>query len=669
LRKVLIPSDAFSLVRGGSFKNSRMGIERKARQNNPDKVEITLDDIYNTITDSDLLKAREKQVEKDIIYINKEVKEILDYAHSIGKTIVLASDMYLDRDFIDSILLQNNIYYDKFFLSSEYQATKHSGELYKLIKADYPGKKILHFDDRKDLCIKAEACGINAIQVPLLREVEKVKYLAANHDKNDYSIYSALVSQNRSKNFWYNAGYEYVGITSLALIDMAIKNNEDSDPILFLARDMRIPYEIYRDIKKEGDPKGFYFPTNRWLQRCYTITDFTEYASQEYRSLTGYFSGLNIHDTDSLAAYIGIKNTLSNKLLKQTWIIEDTTDKKDNLDEFMLVHFNEIKRYCVGVSNNYEDYLKKFRNSSYLALDLGWQGTALSFFDKALIDLKSLNLFCALKDNPRIPSFYRRDESLGNFWSYFSINIMENFFIAPHESFKEVNVGFFKDVVYEDISNPHLKNYDKICKGARDFARDFRTVQERYSIDISFDLVRDIYNRLFLEPTLEEAEILGSVKHYNGTEPTYIAKPSELAILNPRLLCIELQNTTWRQGYVKILKDKYNMDIDNIANLDYNNSTDKVEEFVKLNKDKMVLCIGAGSFSEHLLTNTSFKDLKIIFLDNFRTEKLCGKQVLSLDQFIKRGGLHMEYTCIWTMVQTSPELEEQFKELNPIKIF
>ena len=669
LRKVLIPSDAFSLIRGGSFKNSRVSIERKARQNNPNKVEITLDDIYSTITDSESLKAREKQVEKDIIYINKEIKEVLDYACSIGKTIVLASDMYLDRDFIDSILLQNNIYYDKFFLSSEYQATKHSGELYKLIKADYPGKKILHFDDRRDLCIKAEACGMNAVQVPLLRDVAKVKYLVANHDKNDYSVYSALVSQNRSRDFWYNIGYEYVGITSLALIDMALKSKEGLDSILFLARDMNIPYRIYRDIKKEEDPEAVYFATNRWLQRCYDIVDSTKFEDKSYQSLKEYFSGLNIHDTDSLARYIGIGNKLSNKLLKQTWIVDNCSEKADNLTEFMLANFEEIKEYCVGVSNEYEEYLKQYREKSCLALDLGWQGSALAFFDKALINLKSLDLFCALVDFPRINSFYKRDPSLGNFWHYFSINVLENMFTANHESFKKVVMSGYKEPEYENISNPHLNNYEAIYKGARDFARDFRTVQEKYSIEISPELIKDIYNRLFLEPTLEEAEILGSVKHYNGTEPTYIARPSELAILNPRLLHIELQNTTWKQAYIKIVKDKYGVNVDNVANLDYNNSADKIKEFVKLNKDRVVLCIGAGSFSKHLLENTSFKDLKVIFLDNFRTEKLCGKQVLSLKQFTDRGGLNMIDTCIWTMLQTSPELEEQFRYLNPVKIF
>ena len=666
LRKCLFPTDAFNLIKRLPFKHSRVQLERKAREvwKLRGKDEINFDDLYGILPNSDFLKNKELEVERDLIYINEPVREILEYAKSIGKTIILASDMYMKKDFLEGILKENNIVYDEFYLSSELNATKHTGKLYELIKGDYKDKKILHIDDRKDLCVKAESYGFSTLHVPLLRERDKVKYLQDKHGNNDCSIYSAVVSQNRNEDFWYNIGYDYIGITSLALINLALKDTNNYDKLLFLSRDAYLPYIAYKNNFK--DNKAVYFKTNRWLQRCYSIKPETTLESREFQDLKGYLGGLNVHNTNALAKYLKVENKLENTLLKHTWVSSNSLEKSDNLNEFLEANFEEVKQRCLSIKENYDKYLKKFKNKKVAIVDLGWNGSCLEFFKEAGIEVVNGYFFGYLQNDNRIKSLYIQDKNKGNLWEYFSINVIENLFSSNEGTLIDINNRVFIEEVNEYELEFHDKR-DQIFKGALKFIEDFINIQQKYKVEISNELITDIFNRLFDNPTLEEAEQLGSIIHYNGTEPTYVAKPSELAILNKSILDIEMRNTTWHQGYNKILKEKYNISIDNTQGRSYNDYISKVNEFVKDNKGKKIICVGAGSFAEHLLNNTTFKELDIIFLDNFRTKGLCGKIVLNLQIFLASS---INYDkCIWTMIQTSPELEEQYKELKPIKIF
>lgn len=678
-RKVLYPSDAFNLVKPLPFKHSRRDIEKKAREIGRLKgiEEINFDDIYNMLPQSDFLKSRELEVEKDIIYINESIREVLDYAHEIGKTVILVSDMYLKRETLDDILLENNIHYDKFFLSSEYNATKHTGKLYELVKEDYKDKKILHFDDRKDLCMKAESYGISSVLVPLRRENKKIDFIRDKSDKLDYSIYSALITQNTNENFWYNIGYNYIGITTLAMLNQAAKDKHNYDEILFLSRDGYLPHSIYENFREDSDPKGIYFKTNRWLQRCYSINKDTKLEDEAITNLASYLGGLNIHDTDTLAQYLQIENKMENVLLKHNWSTNNYQGKKENLLKFMKVNFKQIKKKCLDIRNSYDKYLAQFRGKRIAIVDVGWNGSCLGFFQEAGIVVNNGYFFGYLQDDPRIKSVYKEDKSRGNLWDYFSINVFENLYSANHGTYKNVvedvfdeEDGFFfeEEVNYHEIN--FFKKRDKIFMGAYDFVKNFIKIQRKYNVEISEELIKDLYTRLFNNPTLEEAEELGSIIHYNGTEPTYVARPSELALLNKSMLEIELRNSTWRDGFVKILKDKYNVNLDNNNTFDYTKYINTINEFVSTHKNKKIVCIGAGSFSKFLMENTSFKELNVVFLDNNRKEPLCGKPVFNLNMFyrVNMQVMHNDL-CIWTMLNTDNELEDQYKELNPIKLF
>ena len=154
-RKCAHPTDIFEMVGGKEFKEARIQAEKEARKQSPYE-EITFYDIYALLDGS--LAQKELETEEANIYLNPRVHGY--YKRSQGKTIIIASDMYLPKWFIQRQLELHGIKYHELFLSSDLRVTKSTGNMFKKIVEKYPDKRIMHFDDRKDLCLIAERYGI-----------------------------------------------------------------------------------------------------------------------------------------------------------------------------------------------------------------------------------------------------------------------------------------------------------------------------------------------------------------------------------------------------------------------------------------------------------------------------------------------------------------------------
>lgn len=133
------------------FANKRILAERRAREHHKELEDITLEHIYQEIEhEFKNLKKEEMSLEEEVLAINPPVYEVYQYALEKGKTIIICSDMYLPRDFLESILYKNG--YEGFcemFVSSDIMLTKSSGNLYKYVlnKMDISSNSILHIGD------------------------------------------------------------------------------------------------------------------------------------------------------------------------------------------------------------------------------------------------------------------------------------------------------------------------------------------------------------------------------------------------------------------------------------------------------------------------------------------------------------------------------------------
>ena len=72
------------------FRDNRIKAEQVARQIHSDKEEITIDDIYNELTEPFVkLKDKELELERKTLFPNPEMKEVFNYAKNNNKKIII----------------------------------------------------------------------------------------------------------------------------------------------------------------------------------------------------------------------------------------------------------------------------------------------------------------------------------------------------------------------------------------------------------------------------------------------------------------------------------------------------------------------------------------------------------------------------------------------------
>ncbi len=212
MRPCIQPTDILKIVGkrcgfDGDFLTMRRIAEAEARKNKcVEDDEISYDDIYRWFKilfdfsdeEIEIFKEVELKVEEEYLYARHEMKTIFEFAVSSGKEVIIVSDIYLDRMFIELVLKKNGYEgYSRIYLSSEYKLCKNTGRLYRLILKEYKNKNILpcevlHFGDNEKSDInEAKKQGIGTIHVPrtewIFRNNSKLRILIDNSIINRYS--------------------------------------------------------------------------------------------------------------------------------------------------------------------------------------------------------------------------------------------------------------------------------------------------------------------------------------------------------------------------------------------------------------------------------------------------------------------------------------------------
>lgn len=235
--------------------------ERKlAKQYSRNEEETTLEERYailgNRLGITEIvwrdLYQYELHIERSVLQRRTIGCSLLDQARLASKRIILTSDTYFQRDFIEEILKDRGIEYDALYLSSEHDKTKETGSLYKILLKEESGA-ILHIgDNHHSDYIKARARGMDAIYLPsnnayLLNSINGYAdlkgYMSPVRNgliKNKMAEFPAIAnnpgySQGKSQVF----GYAVVGDIFLAfaswIIERALEDKVHS--LYFMARD------------------------------------------------------------------------------------------------------------------------------------------------------------------------------------------------------------------------------------------------------------------------------------------------------------------------------------------------------------------------------------------------------------------------------------------------
>lgn len=178
--------------------------------------EITLNERYKAMVQNlalpankaDELQALEERAELHYCRPRRFGREMYELAIALGKKIILVSDTYFDKAFIERLLEKNGFVNDHvLYVSSETGVLKATGRMFEHISQELgiKGSQVLHFGDNPDADVKpAEAFGWTAWYTPRCAELfDKESRLAAlpkvKRGGLSGSIMQALVA---NKLFW-----------------------------------------------------------------------------------------------------------------------------------------------------------------------------------------------------------------------------------------------------------------------------------------------------------------------------------------------------------------------------------------------------------------------------------------------------------------------------------
>ena len=164
MRRTLYPMDVFDIV---EHRARRKGIHlpegfrnyRNQAEVGEERKKTGIRSIYQLLgkmlslseAEADAVMEMELDAEREVLIPRSGILEAMLYAKSIGKKVLLVSDMYLSSDFLGSILQEKGLgIFDKLYVSEE-RGTSKGESLFALVRKENPAASYLHIGDNKEV--------------------------------------------------------------------------------------------------------------------------------------------------------------------------------------------------------------------------------------------------------------------------------------------------------------------------------------------------------------------------------------------------------------------------------------------------------------------------------------------------------------------------------------
>lgn len=449
LRPFFTPTDLFVLLNKKlqekinfksfvDFARIRLEAEKNCREyikiNSPMDEDITLNEIYEQIKRDynfpadiiDEIKNEELALELRYCYPRETAKQLYELARQQGKTIIFTSDMYLPKQFINTLLKKNGFEGNKIYISSDVRLTKWTGNLYKYISRDMQleGKYFLHIGDnwQSDI-VNAQQCGWEASHlakpIDMLRNLNPGIYggEAFNNVYNNVGLMqdtvntfngflglrcaAAIVANkifdnpyitiNKQSDYDGNAywiGYSAIGTYLFAVTNWLVNiiKDQKSRSVQFVARDGYLPmkaYELFKDYFTELPESNYLYISRKSLCK---LDIFSKY------DLYSLINKLNIFNSSPKKMY----SMFSDYMI----IPEEELFKKASINNAISTqNFTSIKAYetFINIFGEYIDferlnskknilrkYFKNILPPNSIMFDIGYSGRGESALSNLL---------------------------------------------------------------------------------------------------------------------------------------------------------------------------------------------------------------------------------------------------------------------------------------------
>ncbi|QFJ56110.1 rhamnan synthesis F family protein [Pseudobutyrivibrio xylanivorans] len=425
-RTVYEPDDVFRLLERIIFNKYGKKVDflklRKAAESAATEkygAMTTIDKIYvevardKTIGDIAMdIKKLEIELETAVCIPRHDMVEVYNAMKSMGKHVILVSDMYLNRVEVVGLLHKCGIaYYDELLISCEVGARKDDGTMWNMVLANMPKDRFIHVGDnfRSDSQILmdrgvASHIVLNPRDMLTLSDFSYFGKLAKRSLADSVIVGQAVnggifnspfaFDESGSLHFksMYDFGYTTMGPLMARFTQWIVdENTKSGERLLLLARE---GYMLERLIKGYCQAKGqqvpdiHYFLTSRRACAVPALEndeDIRELIKQKYQ---GSFSnllwerfGLTIHDGDEDREF-------------------DYETKPETIMEALAPYKNEIFVKAKAEKTAYLNYASDFfAGASDLAVvDVGFSGT-IQYFLMKLTERDIAGHYLALHSN------------------------------------------------------------------------------------------------------------------------------------------------------------------------------------------------------------------------------------------------------------------------------
>ncbi|WP_323921437.1 HAD family hydrolase [Aeromonas caviae] len=374
--------------------------------------ETHIDEIYEhfkvltgcTPAQTEKVKALEMQLEYDLLYVRECAKTAFNLAISLGKRVIIISDMYLPQDFLEKILHKNGYQgYERIFVSSTAKQKKHSGRLFDHVLAELkvPAQTILHVGDNLQAdVIKAKERGIKPFHLVKASEVfeQSDAYKSVwMRDEERHSLDAQMLISvigntlqdnpylpNRRGTLFsgdaWRLGYYGFGMFLLGYAKWILEQSiqDKMDRLYFLSRDGLIMKQAF-DLLAKNYPNA---PTSHYLLCSRRAVNLAKIKDE-----SGIIDLLNVDYAQTsishlLNARFGLKSTdIDSAILEQYGFTPDSrinAKHRTVMKEILLAHQDKIFTTAERERNNYLQYLdeeKLLNNGNVAIVDIGYAGT------------------------------------------------------------------------------------------------------------------------------------------------------------------------------------------------------------------------------------------------------------------------------------------------------
>lgn len=526
------PTDLFLhleyLYNAEGFHKKRIEAEKIARKNN-NYEEVGIDDIYEEITEEfKFLKEKEIELEKQILTSHREMKNIYDYALSLGKKVIITSDMYLPKYIIEDILSKNGFLgYYKLYLSSDKQLSKYTGKLYGYILDDLNinPNNILHIGDNyQSDFVNAKNFGINAelcskIVDILLSNNKRAKILLDNNKDNLFAsiiigILSLGIFNKNNKEYWNNFGFTYAGPAILAYSYWLNKKSyEDNiDRLFFIARDGFTLKKVF-DIINKGNIKSEYIYAPRILYTLITL---------DYEIKSKFFPVEYFEDIKLILTYFKDKDEYLKEHTPNSFSSEEG-------HKFILKNIERYKKLANAEYNKYKTYIEKYIQTN----------EKIGVVDTCSYFISSQKLISLYSDKKNIVGYYFHTHNITDIYSNFGFNIksfkdkkeylfynwnlMEFFMTSDEPPIKNIVNGKPLYCNADAYEIERIKVYKFVSNGAVEFSKTLNEIFGNTDIFIDYKVIVDYVNILSTCPNELDKKYVKNLMHaWNSSHKNYV---------------------------------------------------------------------------------------------------------------------------------------------------